>query len=336
MFNKIYVSIKKYMKNNHNFLLFLVLLVIVLNIKLPYIVERPGGITPLKTQIKIDDKYISGNYNSSYVKANSGSVVSVIMGLLIPKWDVVKIDEYTPSDNLDYSDVINYEKILMNQSHNFAIKYVFDKLEIPYNISKEKIYVYSNYEDFKTNLKTSDQIIKCDGNNVSLYEDLSGCINSSSDKNVDLTVIRNKKELTISNPIYFYEGRKVIGVVVIRDFDIISDVKVTFGNNSNESGPSAGFMTALALYDNLSKKNLAKNLKIAGTGTIDEYGNVGEIDGIKYKLLGANNKVDVFFVPVRNYDEALDIVNKYKLNINVVYVMNLDDAISYLETYNKE
>lgn len=336
MYKKLYASIKKYIKNNHNFLLFLILLVLVLNIRLPYIVERPGGITPLSNQVKINGKAIKGNYNSSYIKANSGTVLSVAMGLLMPKWDIVKLKEYTFSNDLDYNDVIDYEKILMNQSHNLAIKHVFDKLEIPYSISREKVYVYSSYEDFKTDLKTNDQIIKCNSLDVNAYIDLSNCINNSLENKVDLTVIRDKKEINIPSNIYFHDGRKVIGVVVLRDFDIKSETKVTFGNNANESGPSAGFMTALALYDNLSGRNLIRNHKIAGTGTIDDSGNVGEIDGIKYKLLGANNKVDIFFVPIANYEEAKKIIKKYKLKINLVQVCNLDDAIGYLESYNKD
>lgn len=335
MFNKLYVKVKKYIKENHNFLLFLILLVLVLNIKLPYIVERPGGITSLNSQVKINNENIKGDYNSSYVKVNTGNVVSVALGLIIPKWDVVKLSEYQPDEDVSYSEVLDYEKILMNQSHNFAIKHVFDKLNIPYNVSEEKLYVYASHSEFKTPLKTNDLITKCDDADVKSYDDLTNCINSASNNYVNLSIIRNKKSTNVKAKIHFYRGRKVIGVIVLRDFIIDSDVKIDFVNNSNESGPSAGFMTALALYDNLSKKNLIGKLSVAGTGTIDEDGNVGQIDGIKYKLLGANKKVDIYFVPKDNYTEAKKVVKKYKLKLNIVSVSNLDDAITYLENYTK-
>lgn len=335
MFNKVYAHIKKYIKDNHNFLLFLVLLVLVLNIKLPYIVERPGGITKLNTQIQINGKNIKGNYNSSYVKVNSGNVVSLAVGFLMPKWDIVKLSEYSPDESVSYEEVLDYEKILMNQSHNFAIKHVFDKLEIPYTITEEKLYVYGNYDDFKTSLKTNDLIVKCDDREVKRYEDLTNCINQSNDNNVKLGVLRNSKSLDINAKLHYYMGKKVIGVIVLRDFNINSDTKIDFSNNRGESGPSAGFMTALALYDNLSNKNLIGKLKVAGTGTIDDSGNVGKIDGIKFKLLGANKKVDIYFVPKDNYKEAKKYMKKYKLKINLVSVSTLDDAINYLENYNK-
>ena len=335
MLNKIYAHIKKYIRENHNFLLFLILLVLVLNIKLPYIVERPGGITSLNSQIKINGKNIKGNYNSSYVKVNNGNVISLIMGFIIPKWEIVKLSEYTPDESVSYNDVLNYEKILMEQSHNFAIKNVFDKLQIPYSITKEKMYVHGDYENFNTLLKTNDLITKCDDQEINLYEDLTKCINKSEDNTIKLRVLRNKKEIDIDAPLHFYRGRKVIGVIVLRDFAINSNTKIEFINNSSESGPSAGFMTALALYDNLSKKNLIGNLKVAGTGTIDEEGNVGKIDGIKFKLLGANKKVDIYFVPEDSYKEAKKVLKKYKLKINIVSISTLDDAINYLENYNR-
>ena len=43
----------------------------------------------------------------------------------------------------------------------------------------------------------------------------------------------------------------------------------------------------LAIYKELIEEDITHGLKIVGTGTIDELGNVGEIDGVKYKILGA-------------------------------------------------
>ena len=66
-------------------------------------------------------------------------------------------------------------------------------------------------------------------------------------------------------------------------------------------------MLTLAIYSNLNKIDLTHGKTIVGTGTIDADGNVGQISGIKYKLLGAvANKGDIFLVPDGdNYKEAL-------------------------------
>ena len=77
---------------------------------------------------------------------------------------------------------------------------------------------------------------------------------------------------------------------------------------------------------------LTKNRKIVGTGTIENNGNIGKIDGIKYKLIGAvKNKADIFIVPYENYEEAIDVKNKYKYDINIYPVKTIDDAIKYLK-----
>ena len=335
MFSKLYTKIKKYIIENHNFILFLILLTLVLNIKLPYIVERPGGIINLKNQIKVDGKSIEGNFNSSYVSVNKGTVISVVMGLIMPNWDIVKLNEYT-YDDIDYDENFKLEKLSMNESHSIALMVVFDKLSIPYTLKNEKLYVYYKDKDLKNDLEYNDQIIKCDETDISGYDDLSNCIYNSTDNNVDLVVIRNGKKVSFNQKLHDQGDRKVIGIGIYRDNVVSSEYKVEFNNSSSESGPSGGFMDALALYDYFSKSNLSKGLKVAGTGTIDLDGYVGEISGIKYKLLGAEKKnVDVFFVPKANYKEAVKIKKKHKLKINIVKVETLDDAINYLEKLKK-
>ena len=52
-------------------------------------------------------------------------------------------------------------------------------------------------------------------------------------------------------------------------------------------GPSAGLIFSLAIYDKITPGTLTGGRDIAGTGTIDVNGNVGEIGGIQQKIAGA-------------------------------------------------
>ena len=100
---------------------------------------------------------------------------------------------------------------------------------------------------------------------------------------------------------------------------------------SNDGGPSAGFMQALKLYDDLVDENLGTNLKIAGTGTIDDMGNVGAIGCVGLKIYTAiYNKCDLFFIPEENRIEAEKYLKSIKTNMKIVYVNTLSEAISYL------
>ena len=80
----------------------------------------------------------------------------------------------------------------------------------------------------------------------------------------------------------------------------------------NESGPSGGLMLTIAIYDKLVSKDLTNGLKIVGTGTIDYDGNVGQIDGVSYKLKGAVKKgADIFIAPTgENYQECVKLKKK--------------------------
>lgn len=90
-------------------------------------------------------------------------------------------------------------------------------------------------------------------------------------------------------------------------------------------------MLSLTIYDLITNKDIARNRVIAGTGTIDINGNVGEIGGVKYKIKGAvKDNADIFFVPKDNYNEAKKIVDKNKYRIKLVKVETLKDAVDYL------
>ena len=89
-------------------------------------------------------------------------------------------------------------------------------------------------------------------------------------------------------------------------------------------------MISLIIYDKLNKIDLSKGRIIAGTGTIDSNGNIGEISGIKFKILGAL-KSDVFFLPYGNFEEADKFIKERKINVNLVPVKTLEDAVNYLK-----
>ena len=76
------------------------------------------------------------------------------------------------------------------------------------------------------------------------------------------------------------------------------------------SGPSAGLMFALAIYDGVEPVDLARGRVIAGTGTIDTAGRVGAVGGIAQKVQGAIEAgASVFLVPASQADRATDAAN---------------------------
>lgn len=97
---------------------------------------------------------------------------------------------------------------------------------------------------------------------------------------------------------------------------------------SNIGGPSAGLMFALAVVDKLTPGHLNGGLQVAGTGEIDDLGDVGPIGGIPFKLVAARNAgATVFLVPADNCSEARTHV---PAGLRLVKVTNLSSAISEL------
>jgi PDZ domain-containing protein len=76
-------------------------------------------------------------------------------------------------------------------------------------------------------------------------------------------------------------------------------------NLGDVGGPSAGLMFSLGIIDKLQPVNLTDGRFVAGTGTIDDNGNVGPIGGISMKIIAARAAgAQYFFTPVQNCAEA--------------------------------
>jgi len=96
-------------------------------------------------------------------------------------------------------------------------------------------------------------------------------------------------------------------------------------------GASDGLMMSLQIVQTVTKEDLAKDRKIAGTGWIDKDGNIGSIAGLEEKITSAYfYGIDLFFVPKSQYEEAVYHNSKLKKPLKLVPVSTLDEAINYL------
>jgi PDZ domain-containing protein len=96
-------------------------------------------------------------------------------------------------------------------------------------------------------------------------------------------------------------------------------------------GPSAGLMFTLGILDKLQPADLTGGKIIAGTGTIDDDGNVGPIGGIPQKLVGAKDAdAQLFLVPKDNCAEAL---KNAVPGLPMAEVATVDDALTALKTF---
>jgi PDZ domain-containing protein len=99
-------------------------------------------------------------------------------------------------------------------------------------------------------------------------------------------------------------------------------------DSRNIGGPSAGLMFAVGILDQLNPEDLSRGFTIAGTGTIDDEGQVGVVGGVEQKMLAAQKiGAKYFFVPNGEKEQALASAPS---GMTVIGVGTLHDAVGQL------
>ena len=332
VFSKIRNRIIIFFKNPREVIYFFVpiFLAIVLLIPLPYYVKLGGGTIKLNDKIEIDEKGDNGYFGALYVRESKANIMTYLLSYIVPSFDREKIENVT----INEEDTSNYnyrEKLYFTSSTQAATKVAFEKAGRKINVSSSKFIVIYVDKDSKASLKVGDEIKKINNIDISTYDEMLSLINKATEQ-VNITVVRNGKTINTFNNFMNIEGEKKLGIVISNEIKYSSDPKVELKFNGREAGPSGGLMIALTIYDKLIPGDITKGRKVVGTGTIDLDGNVGEIGGIKYKLMAAKSKkADIVFVPFDNYSEAKSIVLKKGYKFELVPVKTFDDAVDYLK-----
>ena len=335
MINKLYVKTKKFIKENYKELIFLLVLCTVFFYPLDYSIMVSGGTIDIKNRVSIENSHnIKGSYNLAYVSEHRGTPMYVLLSYLIPSWTKVPIEDYQANKNETNNDIMNRAKVYLEYSKQAAIKNAYSKAEKSFEIKSSKFYIVYILEGANTNIKAGDIIKKADNieiNNLYQYKEIIAKHNIGDKINV--TVIRDGKEVQCYAEIRQIENEKLSGITILELYDYISDPKITFSFKNNESGSSGGLMLALSIYDKLTEKDLTRGRKIVGTGTIDFDGSVGEIDGIEYKLKGAvKSKADIFIAPSgENYKKVIELKKKNNYKIKIIEAKSFEYVLEELE-----
>lgn len=332
--NKLYELFNKLIniiKENKYYILAFIIILFILNFEFPYSIEMPGGFISLNSRIKIQDSYEeTGEFGMAYVTVTRATIPTLVISYFNSNWDTVKNDEITMGTE-SLKDSNNRSKLHQEESLANATFVAYTAASKDVTITDTKLYV--GYVDSSSSpLKTNDEIIKINGQEVNSLEDILTSEQVDTDT-INVDIIRNNKELNLDVPIMTYEDHKIMGVIIVPNYEITTNPEITFKDNSNESGPSGGLMMALTIYDKLTVEDLTKGDKIIGTGTISMDGTVGVIGGIKYKLIGAVKKhAKVFLCPEENYEEAISVAQANNYDIEIVKVKTFNDALNYLRS----
>ena len=331
---KIYEKTKEFIKNYYKIIILYTVIILFFAIKLPYYISSPGGLIDTSKKVISDENFkLKGSLNMSYVSEMHATIPTYIWSKINEDWDAEK-EEKVKVGKEKMADLEYRNKMLLKESNKIAELVAYKNSGLNYEIINNKIYITYVDDKSKTNLKVKDQIIEVDGIKVVDKSHLHSYLKSKNigDK-INFTILRKNKTINKTATLINVENEPKVGVLITEDFDIKSNKNIKFKFKGSESGPSGGLMIALTIYSNINKIDLTKGKKIAGTGTIDIDGNVGEISGVKYKLMGAvKEKAQIFLVPKgNNYEEAKKIKKEKNYNIELIPIETFEEALKKLK-----
>lgn len=317
---------KKFIKENFRFLLLLAFMIIIFEVELPYYIEAPGG--TINITKRIDNKYKSknGSLNMLYVTEYKGNIATVLLSKVIKSWDLYEIKNQQIS-NEDAHDIYIRNKVMLDNSIQNATVVAYRAAGKNIDIKNKENVIIATTKENGFNIGdivlTIDDLEVVDINTIKEY-----LKNSTPGTNIKVKIKRDKKEKTINVTL---DEDKLLGIMMITnyEYDTEDDLDIVF--KSGEGGSSGGLILSLAIYSKITGIDILKGRNISGTGTIDINGNVGEIDGIKYKIAGAvKNHMDVILVSPYNYEEAKKVIQENKYKIELVKINTFEEAIEYL------
>lgn len=325
-------KIKTFFKEEWKALIFIALLYFGLSYEFPYVIYTPGGHINMSERVDGDNMYDeTGSLSMTYVSMVKGTIPFILLSKVVPNWDLVSVATISYEDE-DFDSTVEIDKIYMQEAISNAEYVAYRAAGIDFEETATHNIVTYVSSDAKTNLKYGDEILTVDG---SEYTNLSEFQNYISAKKpgdvVRIEYKRGEEKYVDSATLIEIDGLAKVGLSIATISDYETDYNISIETKDSESGPSGGFITALAIYNRITPYDITKGKIIMGTGTIDKDGTVGEIGGVKYKLLGAyKDGADIFLCPKENYEEALEVKNEEDMDITLMSVSNFDEALKIL------
>lgn len=336
MINKVYEKFINFIKKNYKEILFLIVFYLVMTFPLPYYICVSGGTIDVGDRLEVENGYKEeGSFNLAYVSELRGTIPTYLLSYVIPSWERIKIDSYQYNEEETIEDITVRDKLYLKDANQSAISVAYTNAGRTFSIGAHHYYVYFVDERASNKIKVGDEVIGVDHlTGVSLDEFRSYIATKEVGDEITLKLNRKEENLEVNTPIFEENGKKYAGLAFFDILDYEINPSLTLKFKPSETGPSGGLTLSLAIYNQLVEEDITKGRKIVGTGTIDMEGNVGEIGGVKYKLMGAvNKKADIFIVPNgANYEECIKLQKEKGYKIKIIGVDTFSEALEKLRT----
>jgi Lon-like protease len=182
-------------------------------------------------------------------------------------------------------------------------------------------------------LKVRDILLEVDGKPIKSGKDVVTAVQETPEgDSLEFRVLRDGDEETVEITPELADGKQQIGIFPGPGYTFPFEVNVDI--DENIGGPSAGLMFALAIYDTLTPGSLTDGQVVAGTGTLEPDGTVGEIGGIQQKVVAARDaKAEIFLVPPGNCAAALGAPRG---DLRLVRAETMHDALESIKKWAED
>lgn len=314
-----------------------------------YYIEAPGSTDRISNYVKDTSKYglVNPNFYLVTVSERPAGVADYLLSFFNKnETRISKKELLGTQNNRTYEQM---QKYFMENSQNEAIYYAAKKAKVPHKkqfLGVNVINILKN-SSFKGKLQVGDTITAVNNHKFKSSTEFMNYIQRLKKKSkIEIKVLRGKVSKKFTGRLVKLTNKKEgIGIQLVDHTKVITSPKINI-NTQDIGGPSAGLMMSLVCYQIFTKENLSPKNKIAGTGTIDQNGHVGMIGEVDKKVVTANRSgMKVFFVPSEqpkgikkdqtNFAEALEKAKQIHSKMKIVPVKNFDDALNYLNKYEK-
>lgn len=329
--------------------IFILLLAAIL-VRLPYYVEMPGESADIRQVLRVNNREDkeAGQYQFVTVAVAHANLPLLIYAWLTPFTDIHTAEEMTGGASDQEFQRINqfYMETSQNMAKYQGLKTAGKDIEMKY-LGVYVLTVAKN-STFKGILNIADTVTGVNDKTFESSADLIQYVSSQKigDK-VKVTYEEDGKTKSAEGKIIKLEnGKNGIGIGLTDRTEASSTIPIDFAT-AGIGGPSAGLMFSLDIYTQLADPGLRDGRIIAGTGSIDKDGKVGDIGGIDKKVVAADKAgASIFFAPDNpvtaemkkadpkaktNYETALEAAKTIKTDMKIVPVKTLQEAIDYLK-----
>lgn len=321
-----------------------IIAVIALIVPTNHYIEVPGTTESVNAMVHIDGKKDThkGNFFLTTVEIARANLGMMIYAHFNPFATVYSAQDLMGNMSSKQYDLVN--QFYMQTAQNTAIYQAFKQAKMPYELKYDGVYVLeiAKNSTFNGKLQIADTVNEVNGKTFQSSEEMMKFIQSQ--KVGDPVTIKVQR---IDGKSHRFEGKYVklatgktgIGISLVDHTEVVTDPKVTI-NAGAIGGPSAGMMFTLEIYSQITGKNLRAGREIAGTGTINSDGTIGQIGGVDKKVATASKEgAKVFLVPdsgtkkesSNNYLGAKAAAKKLNTKMKIIPVKTITDALDYLE-----